>query len=196
MNAQHSSETGEWYTPPKYVEAVRRTHQGVIDLDPCSNVKANSIVKARGFFTADDDSLGVSWSAYNYTAFVNPPGTCSKDENDHYSVCGNEKKCSCGLPKRFLFKSIEQADLGLHVIYLAYSVNQLRHLTNLLKGSTISVSVAIPPDRIAYISPETMQPVKGNACDSAFFCLSRFSCHHDRFRESFLDLGCETYKRV
>ena len=46
----------EYYTPPRIIEAARRT-MGRIDLDPASSVKANETVKAQHIFTAADNGL-------------------------------------------------------------------------------------------------------------------------------------------
>ena len=65
--ANYSSESIEWYTPAKYVEAAR-VALGEIDLDPASNAKANAVVKAAKFFSKN--GLEEDW---NGRVFVNPP---------------------------------------------------------------------------------------------------------------------------
>lgn len=72
-----------WCTPAKYVDAVRGVFRGQIALDPCSNKW--SIVKAvREFRLPHDDGLRATWDAP--TIYVNPPygadrerGTTIKD---------------------------------------------------------------------------------------------------------------------
>ena len=59
----------EWYTPPTYLEAARRV-MGEIDLDPASSKIANKTVKAKSYFTADDDGLSYSWIG---RVWMNPP---------------------------------------------------------------------------------------------------------------------------
>jgi ParB family transcriptional regulator, chromosome partitioning protein len=66
----HSSETCEWYTPARYVEAVRQV-LGFIDLDPASCAQANETVKARRYFGIEDNGLIQTWDAE--TVFLNPP---------------------------------------------------------------------------------------------------------------------------
>ena len=56
-----SSESVEWYTPKKYIEAARIV-MGNIDLDPASSKMANEIVKAPAYFTRDDDPDGLNQS--------------------------------------------------------------------------------------------------------------------------------------
>ncbi|MFI3120022.1 MAG: DNA N-6-adenine-methyltransferase [Methylococcaceae bacterium] len=64
-----SSDSNEWYTPEKYMEAVSKFFGG-IDLDPCSCEKANKTVKAKSIFTIADDSLTKEWAG---KVFLNPP---------------------------------------------------------------------------------------------------------------------------
>lgn len=67
----NSSESVEWFTPAKYIEAVRAVLGGTIELDPASCAEANKTVKATKFYTAADDGLTQPWVAQ--TAFLNPP---------------------------------------------------------------------------------------------------------------------------
>jgi phage N-6-adenine-methyltransferase len=59
----------EWYTPPDIIEAAREVLGG-IDLDPASSVKAQEVVRAKNFFTKDDDGLAQDWSG---RVWLNPP---------------------------------------------------------------------------------------------------------------------------
>lgn len=67
--ANYSSESNEWYTPSKYIAAVREV-LGDIDLDPASSAQANSTVRAKEIFTQEDDGLARDWFG---RVFVNPP---------------------------------------------------------------------------------------------------------------------------
>lgn len=51
----------EYYTPAPIIEAARGT-MGGIDLDPASSERANKIVRAKSFFTKDDNSLQRPWA--------------------------------------------------------------------------------------------------------------------------------------
>ena len=59
----------EWYTPAETCVKVRSV-LGAIDLDPASSEEANETVKARRFFSAQDDGLAQPWSG---RVFLNPP---------------------------------------------------------------------------------------------------------------------------
>jgi len=65
-----TSTTGDWYTPPEIVEAVRDLFDGRIDLDPCSNSHEAPNVPALVHFTREDDGLSRPWSGRVY---MNPP---------------------------------------------------------------------------------------------------------------------------
>jgi hypothetical protein len=71
VEVNNRSEGIEWYTQARYIESARRVLGGVIDLDPASNATANEIVRARRFFTQEDDGLSQDWSASSL--FMNPP---------------------------------------------------------------------------------------------------------------------------
>jgi ParB family chromosome partitioning protein len=71
MNVHVSNNAGEneWYTPPEYVEAAIKV-LGIIDLDPASSTIANKIIKAKKFYTNEDDGLQQKWEG---NIFLNPP---------------------------------------------------------------------------------------------------------------------------
>lgn len=71
LDALHSSETSEHYTPRAIVEAARATLGGVIDLDPFSCAKANEVVQARHFYGEEEDGFAMQYAG---NVFVNPPG--------------------------------------------------------------------------------------------------------------------------
>lgn len=77
-NILHSSESSEWYTPAKYVDAAREV-MGAIDLDPASCAYANKTVKASSIYTIKEDGLAQTWRG---RVFLNPPyGKTGSDSN-------------------------------------------------------------------------------------------------------------------
>ncbi len=92
MSAQHSSDTPEHGTPPKFVELVHATF-GRPSVDPCSSAEWNRLVGAHRVITESENGLHTPWfigaPAPNrmltntaeapehhgcWTAMVNPPG--------------------------------------------------------------------------------------------------------------------------
>ena len=63
------SQSQHWCTPPKYVEAVRKVFDGVIELDPCTNEQ--SIVNANTeYILPKKDGLKEDWNFK--TIYTNP----------------------------------------------------------------------------------------------------------------------------
>lgn len=63
------SDGDEWYTPEKYIESARRV-LGEIDLDPASSIAAQERIKAKKFYSKDDDGLKKRWFG---NVWLNPP---------------------------------------------------------------------------------------------------------------------------
>ena len=71
-----NSQSVNWCTPPKYVEAVRKVLGGKISLDPCSNEW--SVVRAETEYRLPEkDGLKESWDYP--TIYVNPPYGSDKE---------------------------------------------------------------------------------------------------------------------
>ena len=68
----------EAYTPKEYIDMIISV-MGCINLDPASCAKANTVVRAAQYFTADDDGMSYPWSG---NVWLNPP------YNDAYGVMG------------------------------------------------------------------------------------------------------------
>lgn len=60
----------EWYTPEQYIDAVKEVFGGIIDLDPASNEEAQKAIKAKKFYSIDDDGLKNQWRG---KVWLNPP---------------------------------------------------------------------------------------------------------------------------
>jgi phage N-6-adenine-methyltransferase len=63
------TEDNEWYTPAQHIELARRV-LGEIDLDPASCEAAQRIVRAKQWFSKQDDGLRQKWYG---RIFMNPP---------------------------------------------------------------------------------------------------------------------------
>jgi len=64
-----SSGNNDWYTPEEYIEAARVVLKG-IDLDPASSEDAQQIVKAKRYYTKEQNGLDHEWTG---TIWMNPP---------------------------------------------------------------------------------------------------------------------------
>lgn len=65
----NNSGNNEWYTPPALIQAAREA-MGAIDVDPASSEIANKTVKAKAFFTTENDGLVKAWQG---NVWMNPP---------------------------------------------------------------------------------------------------------------------------
>jgi phage N-6-adenine-methyltransferase len=61
--------TCQWNAPKNYIEAVRKV-MGGIDVDPASSDIAQTVVKAKTFYTAENDGLTKEWHG---RVWINPP---------------------------------------------------------------------------------------------------------------------------
>ncbi len=63
------SKSNEWYTPSVYIEAAREVMSS-IDLDPASCELANKTVRAKKFYTKENNGLAQPWYG---CVWLNPP---------------------------------------------------------------------------------------------------------------------------
>jgi ParB family chromosome partitioning protein len=69
VHVTNNSGNNEWYTPVDFLDAARSV-LGEIDLDPASCELANTNVRAKQFYSVDDDGLSQEWSG---KVWMNPP---------------------------------------------------------------------------------------------------------------------------
>jgi len=101
-NVLLSSDSVEWYTPEEYTNAARATMND-IELDPASNPIANNWIRARRYFTEQDDGLSLPWESC--AVWLNPPyGTTDTGESNQEKwtrrlisefECGNVTQACC-----------------------------------------------------------------------------------------------------
>lgn len=151
-----SSESEEWYTPPRIIAAVVACLGG-IDLDPCAEMGDPKTVPARRHFTVADDGLSRPWFGRTY---MNPP-------------YGSE------IP-RWIAKLVEEYETG-----------------------DVEAAIALVPARTDtdWFEPLFAYPVcfvhgrlRFSDDDGAPFpsALAYLGTQHERFAESFSDLGAVT----
>jgi hypothetical protein len=124
--ARHSMDSPEWYTPSPFVEAAREV-MGGIDLDPASHEEANRTVKAKRYFTAEDNGLAHLWSG---RVFLNPPG---------------------GLVAEFWRKAMSGFGAFEHLIWIGYSLEQLQTLQVAAPLTPLDFPICITSKRIAFV---------------------------------------------
>ncbi len=68
-HVSHATGENEWYTTPELIQSVKDV-LGEIDCDPASSEIANRTVRAKEFYTKEDDGLKQKWGR---RVFLNPP---------------------------------------------------------------------------------------------------------------------------
>lgn len=155
----NSTGENEWYTPADHIEIARQV-LGEIDLDPASNAEANKIVKAKKYFSEEDDGLSKEWSG---RVWLNPP--YSRD-----------------LMGPFVNKLIESYKSGSvpSAIMVSHNNTDTAWFHSL---SEVASAVCFPRQRIKFYRNQIVAaPVNGQA----FFYLGRSA---DNFIEVYKDYG-------
>ena len=155
----NSTGENEWYTPANHIEIARQV-LGEIDLDPASNAEANKIVKAKKYFSEEDDGLSKEWSG---RVWLNPP--YSRD-----------------LMGPFVNKLIESYKSGAvpAAIMVSHNNTDTAWFHSL---SEVASAVCFPRQRIKFYRNQIVAaPVNGQA----FFYLGRSA---DNFIEVYKDYG-------
>jgi hypothetical protein len=140
MNAKHSKESVRWGTPSFLVEKAR-TVMGSIDLDPCTELKFEPIIKAKKSYSLLDrgeDGLELPWEG---NVFLNPPG---------------------GVVKEFWEKACKHSGA---VFWVGFSVEQLCTLTDYAYGGyhPLDFSTCLLRKRINFKRPDDYEGAPSHA---------------------------------
>lgn len=75
MQVLTSQKTVEWYTPPRIIVDAREVLGGTIDCDPASHPIPQTWIRARTYYTEEQNGLIQPW---NGTVFLNPPFSATR----------------------------------------------------------------------------------------------------------------------
>lgn len=138
-HVSYNSGNNEWYTPSEYIELARRV-MGSINLDPASSDKAQEVVQAEKYYTAENDGLSQKWCG---NIWLNPP----------YS-----SELITKFTEKFIseFENIEQA------IILVNNATETEWFSKLVSKAD---AVCFPKGRVKFYAPngEVGAPLQGQA---------------------------------
>jgi ParB family chromosome partitioning protein len=146
------------YTPTKYIEAARQV-MGGIDLDPASNEWAQKTVKAKVYYTKEDNGLDKPWQG---NIFLNPPYS-------HPEV------------KHFVDKLLKELKLGQQAILLTNNNTDTKIFHDAAKKAA---AVCFTKGRINFLKPDgsLSSPTNGQV----FYY---FGENNEKFIQIFLEFG-------
>lgn len=156
----NNSGCNEWYTPERYLDLAREV-LGEIDLDPASCAFANETVKARLFYSEDDDGLTKPWHG---RVWMNPP-------------------YSADLVLKFAEKFVSEYNDG-NVTDGIVLVNNATETAWFVSLVNVATAVCFPRGRIRYQSKtrESLAPLQGQA-------FLYFGKNGDKFLQVFSEIG-------
>jgi phage N-6-adenine-methyltransferase len=165
MSAHVSNNSGkeEWYTPEHIMDLVWSVFGRFPDLDPASCEKANEIVKAKQFYTKEQDGLALPWHG---DVFLNPP-------------------YSAGMMRKFIAKatwSYNRSEIKSAII-LTNNASETVWGQQLLRRSR---AVCFPQSRIKFLN-ENLQPAN-TPLQGQMICY--LGAESMKFNKIFKDLGC------
>lgn len=156
----NNSGCNEWYTPEKYLDLAREV-LGEIDLDPASCAFANETVKARLFYSEENDGLCKTW---NGRVWMNPP-------------------YSSELVPKFTEKFVDEYNDGniTEGIVLVNNATETAWFTNMVNAAS---AVCFPRGRIRYYSQtrDSLAPLQGQA-------FLYFGENKEKFLDVFSEIG-------
>lgn len=207
-NAKHSSETNEHFSPPDIVEAAREALK-VIELDPASSEKANTIVKAKNIISLPRNGLLERWYG---RVFINPPGGLVDDQGRPVIRKANGKEgCTvtgeCGLPPehthsgvtsssvawwRKLARSWFEGDVEA-AVFLAFSIEFVQTSQDEDQlVSPLDCAACYPRDRIRFLREKDGELVVGASPTHAsclFYLPARWDLKGEHFKRAFSKIG-------
>jgi hypothetical protein len=169
MQLLTSHETVEWYSPPWFIERVRK-FLGRIDLDPASCITAQRWIKAGEFFTERQNGLEQEWGSPEYTTqvYLNPP----------YSKTAGKSNA-----ERWVQKLDEEYAAGrvTEAILLVNSTHGYAWFESLWRKRTC----CFPRERFRFVNElgQTGDQAKRGQC------VAYYGTRHLAFRQEFQDLG-------
>lgn len=138
--SRHSCTNPDWISPSWLVEAAREV-MGSIDLDPMSDVEAQTIVKATSYYTIEINGLMQPWYG---NVFINPAGGTVAEAWTKLVATYHTP-----LPK------MHQA------IWIGYSLEQLQTLQSLEDvDSPLLFPICVPKRRIPFVENTAMRAAR------------------------------------
>lgn len=163
------SKTSEWYTQPRYIEAARLV-MGTIDLDPASCAAANQIVKAKTFYTKEQNGLLQEWYG---NVWLNPPyGRSAKMQG--------MRKSTIGLFVEKLLFHYERGDIEQAVVLVTTEVNAKWFCP------LWSYPICFPDHRVNFLLPEKPKHKYSQMFGT---CFAYLGPNTERFIEIFSQFG-------
>lgn len=136
LHITNNSGNQEHYTPARFIDSARVV-MGSIDLDPASNIVANEWIKARTFYTKENQGLDKEWRG---NVWMNPP---------------YDSKSLKPLIDKLLHESIEQA------VVLTNNNTDTKNGQRLLQWAS---AICLVSGRVRFIKPdgsENKSPLQG-----------------------------------
>jgi len=163
-HVSHNSGNNEWYTPKDFAEAARQA-MGGIDCDPASSPIANKIIKAKVFFTKDDNGLKQKWQG---RVFLNPP--YAQPHVRDFAVAVADK---------FKTKEFEQA---------CVLINNATETDWFARIAAVSSAICFPASRVKFLDPDGNPgaPLQGQA-------VLYLGKRRQQFAKAFADFGFLCY---
>ena len=143
-NFGSNSGTQDYITPVWILDVVREVFDGDIDLDVASSAQANTVVKAKRYFTAEDDALstGVQWKGNN--VWMNPP----------FPAKGSPKNWMLWWLSKFIWEYLNgRIQCGMIITYAQMNTKWGQLLGQYPRWH--------PAKRVDYILPSTMEGDRG-----------------------------------